>query len=47
MVVKHIHREDTVPATAGVEQLLEQQHIPFKRTTLPLTPVASVANHHG
>ena len=35
------------PDVAGVEQLLEQQHIPFTRTTLPFTPVTSVANHHG
>ena len=35
------------PDVAGVEQLLVQQHIPFTRTTLPFTPVTSVANHHG
>ena len=34
------------PDVAGVEQLLEQQHIPFARTTLPFTPAVSGANHH-
>jgi urease accessory protein len=34
------------PDVAGVEQLLEQQHIPFARATLAFTPAASVANHH-
>jgi urease accessory protein len=34
------------PDVAGVEQLLEQQHIPFSRTTLPFTPATSVGNHH-
>ena len=34
------------PDVAGVEQLLEQQHIPFVRTTLAFTPVASTGNHH-
>jgi urease accessory protein len=34
------------PDVAGVEHLLEQQRIPFARTTLPFTPAASVANHH-
>ena len=35
------------PDVAGVEQLLEQQRIPFTRTTLPFTPITSVASHHG
>ena len=34
------------PDVAGVEQLLEQQHIPFARTTLPFTPAISEAHHH-
>jgi urease accessory protein len=34
------------PDVAGVEQLLEQQRIPFARTTRPFTPATSVANHH-
>ncbi len=34
------------PDVAGVEHLLEQQHIPFARTTLAFTPVASTGNHH-
>ena len=35
------------PDVAGVEQLLEQQRIPFARATLPFTPATSVANHHA
>jgi urease accessory protein len=34
------------PDVAGVEQLLEQQHIPFVLATLAFTPAMSVANHH-
>jgi urease accessory protein len=34
------------PDVAGVEQLLQQQRIPFSRTTLSFTPATSVANHH-
>jgi urease accessory protein len=34
------------PDVAGVEQLLQQQHIPFSRTTLPFTPATSVASDH-
>jgi urease accessory protein len=34
------------PDVAGVEQLLEQQRIPFARATLAFTPATSVANHH-
>lgn len=34
------------PVVAGVEQLLEQQRIPFARTALPFTPATSVADHH-
>ena len=34
------------PDVAGVEQLLEQQHIPFARATLAFTPVTTVSNHH-
>jgi urease accessory protein len=33
------------PDVAGVEQLLEQQRIPFARTTLAFTPATSVASH--
>jgi len=34
------------PDVAGVEQLLDQQHIPFVRTTLPFTPATAVVHHH-
>jgi urease accessory protein len=34
------------PDVAGVEQLLEQQCIPFARATLAFTPATSVAHHH-
>ena len=34
------------PDVAGVEQLLEQQRIPFARTALPFTPATSLADHH-
>jgi urease accessory protein len=34
------------PDVAGVEELLQQQHIPFSRATLSFTPATSVANHH-
>jgi hypothetical protein len=34
------------PDVAGVEQLLEQQHIPFARRALPFTPATSVPGHH-
>jgi urease accessory protein len=34
------------PAVAGVEQLLQQHHMPYVRATLPFTPAASVAGHH-
>ena len=30
----------------GVEQLLEQHHMPYTRTTAPFTPVAATAGHH-
>jgi urease accessory protein len=33
------------PDVAGVEQLLEQQHIPYTRAMLPFTPVTGVAAH--
>jgi urease accessory protein len=36
------------PATAEVELLLEQQHIPYSRATLPFTPaLAPVAHSHS
>jgi urease accessory protein len=34
------------PDVTAVEQLLEQQRIPFTRRALAFTPVASGANHH-
>ena len=34
------------PEMAGVEQLLEQQRIPFSRTLIPFTPVTSGDGHH-
>jgi urease accessory protein len=34
------------PDVAGVEQLLEQQRIPYTRAALPFTPASSVAHHH-
>ena len=33
------------PEVAGVEQLLEQQRIPFARATLAFTPASLVASH--
>ena len=33
------------PAVPGVEQLLQQHHMPYVRATLPFTPVAAVAGH--
>ena len=34
------------PDEAGVEQLLQQQSIPFTQTTRPFTPVTSGDSHH-
>jgi urease accessory protein len=34
------------PDEAGVEQLLQQQNIPFTQTTRPFTPVTSGDSHH-
>jgi urease accessory protein len=34
------------PDEAGVEQLLQQQSIPFTHTTRPFTPVTSGDSHH-
>jgi urease accessory protein len=34
------------PHEAGVEQLLQQQSIPFTQTTRPFTPVTSGDSHH-
>jgi len=34
------------PDLPGVEQLLVQQHIPFRRALLPFTPATAVAGHH-
>ena len=34
------------PDVGGVEQLLEQQRIPFSRTTLAFTPVTATAGDH-
>ena len=33
------------PDVPGVEQLLLQQHIPYKRSMLPFTPATAVAGH--
>jgi urease accessory protein len=33
------------PDVPGVELLLQQQHMPYLRATLPFTPVATVAGH--
>ena len=33
------------PDVPGVEQLLQQHHIPYVRSTLPFTPAATVASH--
>src|SRR3954468_9993002 len=34
------------PDVPGVEQLLVQQQIPFRRAVLPFTPATAVAGHH-
>jgi urease accessory protein len=34
------------PDVPGVEQLLTQQHIPFRRALLPFTPATAAAGHH-
>ena len=34
------------PDVAGVEQLLQQHHIPYVRATLPFTPASGSATHH-
>jgi urease accessory protein len=33
------------PCIAGVEQLFEQQHIPYSRATIPFTPATTVVSH--
>ena len=33
------------PDVPGMEQLLQQQHIAYTRSTLPFTPVTAVASH--
>ena len=33
------------PDVPGVEQLLQQHHMPYARATLPFTPAATVAGH--
>ena len=33
------------PDVPGVEQLLQQHHMPYVRATLPFTPAATVASH--
>jgi urease accessory protein UreE len=33
------------PAVPGVEQLLQQHHMPYVRATLPFTPATTVAAH--
>ena len=39
-------RSIVCPDIPGVEQLLDQQHIPYTRATLPFTPATAVAGHH-
>lgn len=39
-------RSIVCPDVPGVEQLLVQQHIPFRRALLPFTPATAVAGHH-
>jgi urease accessory protein len=34
------------PDTPGVEQMLQQHHIPYTRATLPFTPAAAGTGHH-
>src|SRR5262245_11834547 len=34
------------PDVPGVEQLLEQHHMPHERATLPFTPAATTVGHH-
>ena len=34
------------PDVPGVEQLLQQHHMPYERATLPFTPAATTASHH-
>jgi urease accessory protein UreE len=34
------------PDVPGVEQLLEQIHVPYTRATLPFTPATTPASHH-
>jgi urease accessory protein len=34
------------PDAPGVEQLLQQHHMPYVRATLPFTPATTVAGHH-
>ena len=33
------------PDVPGVEQLLQQHHMPYERATVPFTPAATVAGH--
>ena len=33
------------PKVAGIEQLLEQQRIPYTRATMPFTPVTTASGH--
>ena len=39
-------RSIVCPDVPGVEQLLLQQHIPYRRSMLPFTPATAVAGHH-
>jgi urease accessory protein len=34
------------PDVPGVQQLLDQQHIPYTRAMLPFTPATAVSGHH-
>jgi urease accessory protein len=39
-------RQIVCPQVAGMEQLLQQQNIPYSRAALPFTPATAVAAHH-
>jgi urease accessory protein len=39
-------RSIVCPDVPGVEQLLQQQHIPYSRSMLPFTPATAVTGHH-
>jgi urease accessory protein len=35
------------PDVPGVEQLLQQHHMPYERARLPFTPTVTMTGHHG